>query len=470
MTKMLELLQTKYPCRNEVINVIYQLIGNVEESFPANIYLWGHSGTGKTSIIKEFIRQSTRKKRLRTVHLNCVECYTTKLLLGNIIETFIESTNNETKCDTVNDFVSLLRLICPKRSNPGETPSFIIVLDNAERLRDMDANILPTFLRLQQLTGLNLCVVFVSQLPFEKYYSKTGITDIQIVHCPQYNKGETLCILSSDFDVTRRVIRAKLKQQSVEELTKKFYIIDTITQDFFNNYLNILLSVFYKACRNLPELKITSRKCFAIYIEPVLDGSIDMKDASRLWRHVTSPLIKALSQVYMRIDQTNSKIIDLEKETSVPEKSIRQLAQSLELPYYAKYLLIAAFLASHNSPKNDKRLFLKYHGKQRKRMQSVNAKAKVTEKMCTSLGPKSFTIDRLLAIFYSILEEKVGLTCNLLSQISTLVHLKLLAFVSGENNVMDGSSRLQCTISLELVLYIGKLVGFNVRQYLCDFM
>lgn len=90
--------------------------------------------------------------------------------------------------------------------------------------------------------------------------------------------------------------------------------------------------------------------------------------------------------------------------------------------------------------------------------------------MFTSVGPKAFSIDRLLAIFYSILDEKVGLTCNLLSQISTLVRLKLLGFVSRENNIMDGSARLQCTVALDFVLYIGRVVGFNVSQYLCDFM
>lgn len=58
-------------------------------------------------------------------------------------------------------------------------------------------------------------------------------------------------------------------------------------------------------------------------------------------------------------------------------QSIRNFAQSLELPFYAKYLLIAAFLASYNSAKEDKRLYVKNHGKQRKRMKSVNAKAKV---------------------------------------------------------------------------------------------
>lgn len=146
------------------------------------------------------------------------------------------------------------------------------------------------------------------------------------------------------------------------------------------------------------------------------------------------------------------------------------MIQRLELPFYAKYLLIASFLASHNETKLDRRLFMKHHGKQRKRLQTLKAKAVVSEKLTTQMGPKSFNIDRLLAIFYAILDEKVGLTCNLMAQISSLVHLNLLNYVSGENNIMDGSTRLQCAISLDLILHIGRSVGFNVRQYLSDFM
>lgn len=90
--------------------------------------------------------------------------------------------------------------------------------------------------------------------------------------------------------------------------------------------------------------------------------------------------------------------------------------------------------------------------------------------MSTQMGPKSFSIDRLLAIFYSIVEEKVPLTCNLMAQIPSLVHLKLLNFVSGESNIMEGAARLQCIVSLEFILQIGRNVGFNVRQYLGDFI
>uniref|UniRef100_T1GFX8 Origin recognition complex subunit 5 C-terminal domain-containing protein n=1 Tax=Megaselia scalaris TaxID=36166 RepID=T1GFX8_MEGSC len=189
---------------------------------------------------------------------------------------------------------------------------------------------------------------------------------------------------------------------------------------------------------------------------------MDVKEVSKLWRNIAAPLKSALTQVYMRMESSD--------ENKEHQDQIKKFALNLELPYYAKYLLISAFLASHNSAKSDKRLFVKDHGKQRKRLQTVNANAKTVEKMSTSLGPKSFSIDRLLAIFYAILEDKVGISCNLLAQISTLVELKFLSFVAGENNVMDGSAKLQCTVGLDFIVYIGKVVGFNVRQYLSDFM
>lgn len=89
--------------------------------------------------------------------------------------------------------------------------------------------------------------------------------------------------------------------------------------------------------------------------------------------------------------------------------------------------------------------------------------------MNVQFGPKSFTIDRLLAIFYAIIEEKIELTCNLLSQILTLVDLNFLTFVSGENSIMEGNARLQSTIGMNFAINIGKVVGFDVKKYLTDF-
>lgn len=38
----------------------------------------------------------------------------------------------------------------------------------------------------------------------------------------------------------------------------------------------------------------------------------------------------------------------------------------MELPFYSKFLLIAAYLASYNPARTDRRFFMKHHGKQRK--------------------------------------------------------------------------------------------------------
>jgi origin recognition complex subunit 5 len=84
---------------------------------------------------------------------------------------------------------------------------------------------------------------------------------------------------------------------------------------------------------------------------------------------------------------------------------------SFDLPYYAKFFLIAAYLASYNPAKADRRIFLKNHGKERKKKRPQR---KQVEQL---LGPKAFALDRLLAIFYAIVGEDVNLTANLLSQV-----------------------------------------------------
>ncbi|XP_017014722.2 origin recognition complex subunit 5 [Drosophila takahashii] len=449
-------LEMMFPCREGAISTLGELIGDSGEAYPSAIYLFGHSGTGKTALTRAFLKECEKRQKVRTAHLNAIECYTTKIMLEILLDSLAPEQGDSLKADNMLDFVEQLRRW---HGDYG----FLIAVDNAERLRDMDANVLPVLLQLQQLTSLNLCVILLSQLPFEKFYNKTGLSEVISLHLPQYNKAETQRILGSDFVQVRSQLLEQFEQDNkLLEICK-----EAVTEEFYNNYLNLFLSVFYKACRDLPELQLTARKCLSIYLEPVLDGTVEATDISRLWRHIAGPLRSALTQIYMRIEKPTEESEDF---AALEDQSVRKLAQSLELPYYAKYLLIAAFLASHNAANQDKRLFVKHHGKQRKRMQTVNARAKTSDKMSTTLGPKSFSIDRLLAIFYAILEEKVGLTCNLLSQISTLVHLKLLSFVSGEQNIMDGSARLQCTIGLEFVLQIGKVVGFNVRQYLCDFM
>lgn len=90
---------------------------------------------------------------------------------------------------------------------------------------------------------------------------------------------------------------------------------------------------------------------------------------------------------------------------------------ALDLPYYAKYFLIAAYIASFNLPKYDKQLFVKASNKKKKTIRLVN---KTENSISQLVGPKIFSLDRLLAIFYAIIEENTNMTANLLAQVILL--------------------------------------------------
>ncbi|CAO1318869.1 unnamed protein product [Diamesa hyperborea] len=455
--------------RNDLFQTLSRLYGQDDEPFHNCLFLFGHKSLSRT-VVNDFLTASKKDIISTTIHAN--ECYSNNIMYELIINALqdykiTKDTNYSSyaaKLDLMSDFIKELQDL--------RDGNYIIVIENAEKLRDMDYNILPVLTKLQDLTGLNISCILISSIAIEKY----GLSDVIKIHVPEYSKQDITDILMAQFDEIHKNIQNTITNSAEENeqiKTEKMMIAYSMDKEFYRNFVDIFLNVFYKACRDITELTFLSNKSFVIYYTPVLNGEIASNDITNLWRNITKNLKNSLNTIYMRIDNLSSLEMKTSEESEVDplyleQNSTKQFAQNLELPFYGKFLLIASFLASHNEAKSDKRLFMKYHGKERKRLQKVKAQAKVLEKMGINMGPKSFTIDRLLAIFYAILDEKVGLSCNLLAQISTLVDLNFLTFTTGESNIMDGTARLQCTIGLDFVTNIGKVVGFNVKQYLTD--
>ena len=82
-------------------------------------------------------------------------------------------------------------------------------------------------------------------------------------------------------------------------------------------------------------------------------------------------------------------------------------------------------------------------------------------------GPKNFPLDRLMAIFYSIVEEKVAPSASILSQISSLVSLNLLARVNADDQI--DSTKYKCLVSFHFIQGIARQLEFDIAQYLYDF-
>ena len=54
----------------------------------------------------------------------------------------------------------------------GGGKGVIIALKNAERLRDMDVNLLPGFLRMRELVRLPVCVLLIAKIAWEAFLSQ----------------------------------------------------------------------------------------------------------------------------------------------------------------------------------------------------------------------------------------------------------------------------------------------------------
>ena len=242
----------------------------------------------------------------------------------------------------------------------------------------------------------------------------------------------------------------------------------------------------------MSELVHIARLNYQLYQQPVLSGVCSHSDSKKLWTNIEPQLKKFLSTVHLR-EVASQQMLTLDQEKNNLEdfsNSIQSLSSvgpsisnvsriTIELPFYSKFLLIAAFLASYNPAKSDKRFFVKHHGKQRKTASSIKTKEKLNSQLT---GPKPFPLERLLAIFYNIVEEQVAIvvitlywsytdlfqvnpTANIYSQVSSLVRLQLLTAVGLE--MMD-QPKYKCNVSMDFVRTVAKTVQFDVYKYLYD--
>ncbi|KAG0710203.1 Origin recognition complex subunit 5 [Chionoecetes opilio] len=431
--------------REEQGRMLASLLGQEGSPMPCSLFLWGHSGTGKTLVARHVLR----RLGIRISHVNCVEAFCPQVLYEAVLSQLRGSVPSATTdlptpptCDSLGEFVHHLDTV----SRAGGQPRMAILLENCERLRDSAANIFPGLCRLQELTpGINITVIFMSTLPVEKFRISTGFMEPLVVFFPQYTKDEL--------------------QEILQTLRPS-----TASQEFFKNYISLVLSVFYLATRDLAELMHQVQQHFEAYCEPVVRGEAEEEDVRPLWRNIEPHLKKALSTVYLReVSRTHFDKMQKLIETSVSEmlpselRNINSLSSKtaiVELPLYSRYLLIAAHLASYNPARTDRRFFMKHHGKQRKTQASIKAKERCSSHL---LGPKTFPLDRLMAIFHSIVEEDITPTASLFSQLATLLSLRLL-IPSGGDDVLQ-NPKYKCVAPHDVVHSVCRTINFDLSRY-----
>ncbi|XP_056133742.1 origin recognition complex subunit 5 [Lampris incognitus] len=425
----------KLPCREVQARTLLSLMGEPHQNCYPSIFIYGHRATGKSYVVH------TMLKELELPHaiISCVECISVALLFEQVLLSLFgtEAAGLLPRSPSLSDFVRIYRQLCSR--SPAKQTRYIVI-EKAELLREMDSNLLPALLRLQELAEDNVSVILLSEIVWDKFRPNTGCFEPLLIHFPDYSKDELQQILSEDSH-------------------------PSYSADLYSDYINILLGVFYSVCRDLRELRHLAALNFSKFCEPLEEGKAKEKDVHKLWRNIEPHLKKAMQTVYLR-EVSSVQWEQLQQMEEKEAGAIRGLSaySHVELPYYSKFLLIASYLASYNPARTDRRFFLKHHGKIKK-----TSFLKKHEKTSNHLlGPKPFPLDRLLAIFYCVVDSRVAPTASIFSQISSLVTLQFLTRV-GHDDQLD-SPKYKCTVTLDFIQAISRTVKFDVVKYLYDFL
>ncbi|XP_062299955.1 origin recognition complex subunit 5 [Scomber scombrus] len=431
----LQRVADQIPCREVQAGTLLSLMGQPEQcSFPS-IFIYGHRATGKSHVMNVLLKEL----ELPHATVSCVECVSVALLFEQVLLSFFggDSASQLPRSPSLSDFVRIYRQQC---SQSAAKQTRYIVMEKAELLRDTDANLLPALLRLRELVEDNVSVILLSEIVWDKFRPNTGCFEPILLHFPDYSKGELHQVLSQDRH-------------------------PSYSAEFYSSYINILLGVFYSVCRDLRELRHLAALNFSKFCEPLEEGKAKESDTHKLWKNIEPHLKKAMQTVYLR-EVSSLQWEQMQEMEEQETKTMRGLSAHthVELPYYSKFLLIAAYLASYNPARTDKRFFVKHHGKIRK----TNFLKKNEKTSNHLLGPKPFALDRLLAIFYSVVDSRVAPTASIFSQISSLVTLQLLSQVSHDDQL--DAPKYKCAVSMDFICAISRTVNFDIVKYLYDFL
>jgi origin recognition complex subunit 5 len=212
------------------------------------------------------------------------------------------------------------------------------------------------------------------------------------------------------------------------------------------------------------------------FVAPIVDGTFGTRDFSRLMvkqRHMFQTDNAVLDRIISSQDDAKEAaaggglLAAPNTKTLAKRKTIQH-----DLPYYTTHLVISAYLASYNPSRTDTTYFMK-HTDKRKNKRRVYSNSGVTKSKHRRISrhlltPSPFPLDRLLAIFRSLLEGSVPQLADIYTQIATLTSMRLLVRVGGAAGAdpLDAGARWRVNFGWEWVRSLGRTVNIEVGEYL----
>ncbi|KJH43594.1 hypothetical protein DICVIV_10393 [Dictyocaulus viviparus] len=409
----------------------------------SHIHCYGIEEAGVVDAIKE---------ELTTLHENdplsmyvIVNCFLVNSSLKLLIDEILRELNLvHGKVDSIDALAHFLGTHFFSNENRKK---LTIVLDQAQLLSSFQTSTIKSLLSLPKSMPL-ICrhldeeplIRFVthSELPWEL------IGMLSTVSAPASigfeNPSEEECIDLLDAILSKDGINRKIVEYVVK--TSSFECRDARRQ---LEILRIFVSYFHYLCFYSLPVSEFSRLQVRIACDKY---SKRYGDISEIKNMKLLPIIEALNETDCFWQDENSE------------------DSPIILPLSAKYLLIASFCASHNSPSTDKRYFTKCHGRE-KRSEARERRAEQAAEQ-RDFEAKPADLERIKCIYLALIAlypvKNIDMYIDVNPQVATLCESGLLARTTSAANL--DQPRFRCMLSFEHVNEIAQSVEIPLLDYL----
>ncbi|KAF3280745.1 hypothetical protein TWF970_002445 [Orbilia oligospora] len=428
MTGPLESLNARFPCRERQIDGLAALLGQDDIPAPPVLVLYGTEATGKSTIVKAVLEEF----EIPYAYVSCKECITARHVFEkaytscDALVSNGEEKGRQIRPDSVNALAGQLQKLIPSSGK------IVLVLDAIDKQREVTPTMLSGLARIGEVIR-NLTVIMIVTVSSTRLLN---ISEPPSIYFPAYNKEECVKILS-------------LNPKSIFEVDEEDEYSEEMEQEdrwLWAQCCSAVWDIMGKyAARNLNALKDVVDELWPSLIQPIVDNEYGTRDFPKLFNRLKNEKLRNSEESYVSMQITRAPV-----DTATD----------------ATPLVPNPYLASFNTARYDARYFSKLAEGLSKRKRGRKKKNTSRQLNRKHLGPRPFQLERMMAIFQSILPSSVLSSVDIGSQIATLNSLRLIRKVSNVASATDASSKWRVNVGYEYVKVVGRSVKFDLETHL----
>lgn len=295
-----------------------------------------------------------------------------------------------------------------------------------------------------------LTILFIVSFPKPRFLHQTGSPHIAF---PPYSKAEALRILSQH----PPALSPPSSPSSCARQTKE-------TREIWTRFASAVWDTLARhSGRSLPAFRTLCTRLWPAFTAPLLTTPPTFAP------HEFSKLLVAQRSLF----QNEATLIP----TITPQPPVRQRSLAIQLPFFSKLLLVAAYLASYNPSRTDLLHFSTTTTSKRKKKGGGTAKTRRGAPGTTRhrkierrlLGPQAFVMERCMAIFHALCMEARGVArggcADVLGAMKTLESLRLVGKTAASADELEGGTKWRVCVGWEVVRGVARGCGVEVEDF-----